>query len=106
MHVIAVVPLGLYLFVALFVPAVLSMTGAQVCYEIILHHLRRLPQGLGVRYPRMSWNYYKMIDMHKQHFPGSRVPVVLRVCTSLGLGLMAILGLVGFIVVLSKPVSL
>jgi len=98
-------PLGLLLFAALFVPAVLCGTATTVCYEIILHDLRCLPQGLGVKYPRLSWNYYKMIDMHKQYFPGSRVPVVLRFCTFLGLGLMATLGLVGFIVVFSKPVA-
>jgi hypothetical protein len=97
--------IGFLLFFGLFVPAVLCGTATTVCFEIILHDLRRLPQGLGVKYPRMSWNYYKMIDMHKQHFPGSRVPVVLRFCTFLGMGLMAILGLVGLIVVFSKSVS-
>ena len=79
------------------------MTGANICYEIILRDLRsRLPQGLGVKYPRLSWNYYKMIDLHRQYYPGSRVPLALKFCTFLGLGFMAILGLVGFIVVFFK----
>jgi hypothetical protein len=98
------VSLGLLVFLAFFVPAVGCGTAAHLCYEIILHDLRhRLPEGLGVKYPRLSWNYYKMIDLHKQYFPGSRVPVVLRFLTFLGLGLMASLGLMVFVVVLFKP---
>jgi len=97
--------IGFLLFFGLFVPAVLCATATTVCYEMILNDLRRLPQGLGVKYPRASWNYYKMIDLHKQCFPGSRVPVVLRFLTFLVFGLMAILGLVALIVMLSKPVS-
>jgi hypothetical protein len=95
---------GLLLFLAFFVPAVICGTGAQLCYEIIISDLRqRCPEGLGVKYPRMSWNYYKMIDLYKQCFPESRVPVVLRFLTFLGLGFMASLGLMGFVLVLFKP---
>ncbi|HEY7403549.1 MAG TPA: hypothetical protein VIB39_08510 [Candidatus Angelobacter sp.] len=82
------------------------MTVAQLCYEIILHDLRhRLPEGLGVKYPRLSWNYYKMIHLHKQYYPGSRVPVVLKFFTFLGFAFMASLGLVGLIIAFSKPVG-
>src|SRR5579864_3946035 len=96
--------IGLFLFLALFAPGILSMTAAHLCYEIIINDLRRrLPQGLGVKYPRLSWNYYKMIDLHSQYFPASRVPVVLRVLKFLGLGFMASLALLGFVLVLSKP---
>ena len=95
---------GLVLFLTLFIPAVVCGTGAQLCYEIIISDLRhRLPQGLGVKYPRMSWNYYKLIELHRQHFPGSRVPVVLRFLTFLGMGCMASLGLIGLALVLFKP---
>ena len=97
--------LGLFLFLAFFVPVVVCGTGAHLCYEIIINDLRhRLPQGLGVKYPRLSWNYYKMIDLHRQYFPASRVPVALRFLTFLGLGLMASLALLmGFVLVLLKP---
>ena len=74
------------------------------CFEIILSDLRhRLPQGLGVKYPRLSWNYWKLIELHRQHYPGSRVPVVLKFLAFHSLGFMFALGMIVLVLVIFKP---
>jgi hypothetical protein len=87
-ELLVLVPLGI---------ATLCGIGMAVCRGIMLGELQgHLSGDQAIEFPRLSWNFSRIVRMHKEFYPQSRVPIVCSVLKytafvcMLGIGIICI----------------
>ena len=78
--------------------------GVALCREIMLDDLQnKMPTGLKISHPRLSWNYPEIVRLHNQYCPDSRVRAVSRFLLYLAVSVMVSLmvGLFGMVMLRS-----
>ncbi len=95
---------GWLLFLGLFIAGAGCAEGVSHYRELIINDLnRQLPQGIGIKYPHLSWNMSKLVESHREYFPESNIPKRIRLLTFISVGIMSVLGLTCLIIVLIRP---
>lgn len=67
-------PLEALFTITLLIGAVLAAVGALICRLIMISEVQaRLPEQKKIPVPFASWNYFKILRLHRQMFPASRL---------------------------------
>jgi hypothetical protein len=65
---------------------------------------RRLPEGQKIKYPRLSYKYSQIVNLHAEFYPESRIRAVSRFLFRMGAATIGSLMLISFVLVMFRHV--